>query len=62
MFFLDVLGRLQHAKRACILEQKCGFLYLLALLGEGCSIEKSVHFKAKVWISMPFWVVAKFAK
>ena len=46
-------GRLQHAKRACILEQKCGFLCLLGFLGKSAA-KMGVHFKAKVWISMLF--------
>ena len=55
MPFLGVLGRLQHAKRACILQQKCGFLCLFGLLGKGAALKKGVHFRAKVWISMPLW-------
>ena len=54
MLFFSVLERLQHAKRACILEQKCGFLCLFGLLGGGAALKKSLHFKAKVWISVPF--------
>ena len=38
MPFLGLSGGLRRGKRACILEQECGFLF--GLLGEGRGVKK----------------------
>ena len=43
MPFLGVLGETAARKKG-MQEQKCGFLCLFGLLGEGCSIEKGRPF------------------